>query len=64
LALAHDLATRPLAGRCHHGLGKLGRRAGQHREAQEHLATAAALYREMGMKPWLEQAETELAALS
>jgi hypothetical protein len=30
---------------------------GQRDQAREHLTTAAALYREMDMRPWLERAE-------
>jgi hypothetical protein len=41
----------------HLGLGKLYRRAGKREQAQEHLATAMTLYREMGMTYWLEKAE-------
>jgi len=33
------------------------------REAQEHLTTATALYREMDMQFWLEQAEAEMRTL-
>ena len=49
---------------CHLGLGKLYLRTGQRQEAQEHLATATTMYREMDMRPWLEQAETELKGLA
>lgn len=31
-------------------------------QAQEHLTTAATMYREMGMGFWLERAETEAKA--
>ena len=34
---------------CHLGLGKLYRRTGDQAKVQEHLATAMAMYREMGM---------------
>ena len=50
---------RPLVAHCHFGLGKLYRRAGKRQQAQEHLSTAAAMYREMDMRFWLEQAEAE-----
>jgi class 3 adenylate cyclase/tetratricopeptide (TPR) repeat protein len=59
LALAQTLHTRPLAAHCHLGVGKLYRRLGKRQEAQEHLATAAARYREMEMRFWLEQVEAE-----
>ena len=41
-------------------LGKLYRRTGNRQQAQEHLATATAMYREMDMRFSLEQAEAEL----
>jgi hypothetical protein len=49
---------RPLVAHCHLGLGKLSRRIDQREQAREHL-TAAAMYHEMGMTHWLEQAEAE-----
>jgi class 3 adenylate cyclase/tetratricopeptide (TPR) repeat protein len=63
MALAADLGLRPLDARCHHGLGTLYCRIGKRQEAQEHLPTAAAMYREMDMRVWLEQTEAELASL-
>ena len=57
LALATELGMRPLVAHCHLGLGTLSRRTGDHAKAEEHLATAAPLYREMGMTFWLEKAE-------
>jgi hypothetical protein len=32
----------------------------QQRDAQDHLATAATMCREMGMRFWLEQAKAEM----
>ena len=63
LALASELGMRPLVAHCHLGLGKLYRRTGKPEQAQEHLTTATTMYREMGMRFYLEQAEAELAAL-
>jgi predicted ATPase/class 3 adenylate cyclase len=60
LALAEPRGMRPLVARCHLGLGKLSRHTGKRQEAQEHLTTAATMCREMGMRFWLEQAETEM----
>jgi class 3 adenylate cyclase/tetratricopeptide (TPR) repeat protein len=57
LALTGELGMRPLIAHCHLGLGKLYRRTGQREQAQEHLTTATAMYREMGMTYWLEQLE-------
>jgi class 3 adenylate cyclase/tetratricopeptide (TPR) repeat protein len=61
LALAEQRGMRPLVAHCHLGLGKLYRRAGNRQQAQEHLATATTMYREMGMDFWLEKAETACA---
>ena len=63
LALAEPRGMRPLVAHCHLGLGKLSRRTGQREEAREHLTTATTMYREMGMRFWLEQAETEMREL-
>jgi tetratricopeptide (TPR) repeat protein/MoxR-like ATPase len=59
LAIADELSMRPLMAHCHLGLGKLYRRTGKGQEAQEHFGTATAMYREMDMRFWLEQAEAE-----
>jgi class 3 adenylate cyclase/tetratricopeptide (TPR) repeat protein len=64
IALATDLGMRPLVAHCHLGLAKLSRRTGKREEAQEHLATAATMYREMEMTYWLEQAEAEMRELA
>ncbi len=60
LALAEELGMRPLAAHCHFALGKLFSGTGDHAKAQEHLATAAGMYREMEMGFWLEKAEAAL----
>ena len=62
LALASELGMRPLIAHCHLGLGKLYERTGKREEAQEHLTTATTMYREMDMRFYLEQAETEMAS--
>jgi class 3 adenylate cyclase len=60
LALAEGLGMRPLVAHCHLGLGKLyWRTRGQ---AQEHVATAKTMYRDMDMRFWLEQAEVEASS--
>jgi tetratricopeptide (TPR) repeat protein len=64
LALAEPRGMRPLIAHCHLGLGKLYRRTGQREQAQEHLATATTMYREMDMRFWLEQAEAEMGELA
>jgi predicted ATPase len=63
LSQATELSMRPLAAHCHFGLGKLHRRMRDHEQAQRHLTTAMAMYREMGMTYWPEQAEAELRQL-
>jgi class 3 adenylate cyclase/tetratricopeptide (TPR) repeat protein len=60
MALASELGMRPLVAHCYLGLGKLHRRTGKRGQAQEHLATATTLYREMDMRFWLPQAEVEM----
>jgi len=57
LALADEVGMRPLVAHCHLGLGKLYRRTRKPEQAHEHLSTATAMYREMDMRFWLEQAE-------
>jgi hypothetical protein len=55
---------RPLVAHCHLGLGTLYRRTGNRAKAEEHLTTAATMYREMDMGYWFEQAEAEAAKLT
>jgi class 3 adenylate cyclase/tetratricopeptide (TPR) repeat protein len=62
ITLAQELGMRPLIAHCHHSLGRLYQRI-KVKHAQEHLTTAVTMYREMGMKLWLEQAETEMRQL-
>jgi class 3 adenylate cyclase len=60
--LATELGMRPLVAHCHLGLGRLYRRTGDGAKAEEHLGTAATMYREMEMGFWLAKAETAAAA--
>src|SRR5215470_5264909 len=62
LALAEKLGMRPLVAHCHLGLGTVCQHTDKREQAQEHLATAIAMYRDMGMTYWLEKAEAELQA--
>jgi tetratricopeptide (TPR) repeat protein len=62
IRLAEELDLRPLAAQCHFGLGKRYRSAGQHGSAEQQFNTAAALFRQLGMQSWLEQAESQLAS--
>jgi tetratricopeptide (TPR) repeat protein len=59
LALANELGMRPLVAHCRAALGILGRRQGQRSASDEHFATAAGMYGEMGMAHWLRQVEIE-----
>jgi tetratricopeptide (TPR) repeat protein len=61
-ALADELGMRPLVAHCHLGLGKLYRRSERREQAQKHLTTATAMYRDMGMTYWLGKAEADFAA--
>ena len=61
--LAEELGMRPLLARCHLGLGQAQRQRGNREAAARYLTTAAALFREMGMRFWLEKAEAEIAAV-
>src|SRR5262249_14372204 len=63
LALAEPRGMRPLVAHCHLGLGKMHPRMGNPDQAQQHLTIATALYRDMDMAYWLEQAEAELRQL-
>jgi hypothetical protein len=48
---------RPLIAHDHLGLGKRYRRTDKRERAQEHFATAVAMYREMGMTYWAGEGE-------
>ena len=63
LALAESRGMRPLIAHCHLGLGKLYARSGKREQATETLGVAAAMYRDMDMPFWLEQAQAELKAV-
>lgn len=62
-ARAEQLGMRPLLARCHLALGKLHRRTGERRQAEERLLSARNLLGEMGMRFWLAQAVAELGEL-
>jgi tetratricopeptide (TPR) repeat protein len=64
LALAEPRGMRPLVANCHLGLGKLYRRMGKREEAHEHLVTATAMYRELDMRFYLEQAEAAMREMA
>lgn len=54
-----ERGMRPLIAHCHFDLGKLNRQTGRREQAHEHLTIATTMYREMDMRFWLEQSETE-----
>jgi hypothetical protein len=60
LALAVSRGMSPLAAHCHLSLGKLYRRVGKCKRAQEHITSATAIYGGAGMTYWLEQAEAKM----
>jgi Tetratricopeptide repeat len=64
LALAEELGIRPLAAHCYLGLGRLYQCTEKREQAREHLTTATTMYREMGMRLWLEQAEIVMTRLA
>jgi tetratricopeptide (TPR) repeat protein len=64
LPLADQASMRPLVAHCHLGLSKLYGRMDHHEKVQEHLTIATAMYREMDMRFWLEQAEAEMRELT
>src|SRR5262245_12404896 len=63
LALSQELGMRPLIAHCHSSLGKLYTKRGEGAQAQQHLACAAAIYRETGMRFYLEKTEAALLGL-
>ena len=64
LSIANALEIRPLAARCHLGLGLVHGAAGRADVAREHLTTATAMLREMGMRLWLAQGEMAMTQLA
>jgi transcriptional regulator with AAA-type ATPase domain/tetratricopeptide (TPR) repeat protein len=64
LGLAEELSMRPLAARCHLGLGRLHARMARPPLAATHLAAAVAGLTSLGMSYWLAEAQSELAAVS
>jgi len=64
LALADSLGARPLVARTYLALGHVSRQRGASVQAAENLGLANAMFTEMGMTFWLEQAEAELKELA
>jgi tetratricopeptide (TPR) repeat protein len=63
LALAEPRGMGPLVAHCHLGLAKMHRHSGKREQALEHLTIASAMYREMNMTYWAEQARAEIRQL-
>jgi class 3 adenylate cyclase/tetratricopeptide (TPR) repeat protein len=63
LALADELAMRPLAAQTLLSLGQLYQRTGRPAQAADRLADALLLLHDMGMRPWLSSAVDELQTL-
>src|SRR5260370_31868658 len=61
LALAEELAMRPLAAHCQLGLGRLHARLGRPALATASLASALAGFTSLGMSYWLPGADTQPA---
>jgi tetratricopeptide (TPR) repeat protein len=61
IAVAEELAMRPLLGRCHLGLGALYGGAGKRQEALEHCGAAISTFRDTAMTHWLQEAENAKA---
>jgi tetratricopeptide (TPR) repeat protein len=64
LRQSEELGMRPLSAHCRLGFGQLHATLGDARSAREYLEQALALYRDMSMQHWPEQAEEALRALS
>jgi hypothetical protein len=60
MAIAEPLGMRPAVAHCLLGLGELYVRTGRGEVAQEHLHTAAGLFRDLGIAPLLARAERQL----
>ena len=58
IALARELAMRPLTALCHLGLGRLACMAGDSEEAREQAGAAGLMLRGMDMQFWLEETES------
>ena len=58
IALARELAMRPLTALCHLGLGRLACMAGDSEEGREQAGAAGLMLREMDTQFWLEEAES------
>jgi tetratricopeptide (TPR) repeat protein len=60
LALAEELGMLPLVAHCHRGLGRLYHCVGERQKADEQVAIALAMYRDMDMGFWQQKTEVDL----
>jgi class 3 adenylate cyclase/tetratricopeptide (TPR) repeat protein len=60
LVHTEELGMRPLTAHCHAGLGYLYQRIRRTERAQEHIALATAMYREMDMDFWLQRMQANM----
>jgi hypothetical protein len=60
MAIAEPLGMRPAVAHCLLGLGELYVRTGRGEVAQEHLHTAAGLFRDLGIAPLQARAERQV----
>ena len=61
LSLATELGMRPLTAHAHAGLWRVYRQRSDPAKARQHLAVAEAMYRDMGMRFWLDRLEPATA---
>ena len=64
IALGTELGMRPLVAQCRLGLGRHARANGDRSAAATHFTDAAAMFAELRMRLWQEQAERERADVS
>lgn len=59
MSLAESCGMRPLTAHCHRGLGRLHERVGDLATSSEQEQKAIAIYRELGMYAFMEQAQAK-----
>jgi hypothetical protein len=64
LTLAGARGMRPLVAHCHLGLARLQRATGDGAGAREHVVTATAMYRDLDMRFWREEADNLSAGIT
>jgi sugar phosphate isomerase/epimerase len=61
LTHAQQLDMQHLVTHCHLGLGRLHQHTGKPERARAHLTIATAMFREMGLRFWLEKSEAAMS---